>query len=68
MISESKLKELTLSLDIGIANDLIEGLQNMKTRYTYVDEFSKAVDGLISLLLDRIARIEEEIRGLQAND
>jgi len=63
MISESKLKELTLSLDIGIANDLIEGLQNMKTRYTYVDEFSKAVDGLISLLLDRIARIEEEIRG-----
>ena len=64
MISESKLKELTLSLDIGIANDLIEGLQNMKTRYTYVDEFSKAVDGLIATLDENLTSLEYTVRGL----
>ena len=63
MSNDEEIKRVN-EYKVGTMVSAIEELERMKERYSYVDEFSKAVDGLISLLLDRIARIEEEIRGL----
>jgi len=43
-------------------------LEYKKMRLSYVDGFSQGVDKVIHLLKHNVTELEEEIRGLQAND